>query len=82
MHALKHARVLQNFTQMELQFHSKVSQCRISMAENGWITLSEDEKSRIERALNRVGRVDWDKPSLLRRKRQDISSKIGAHNEA
>ena len=53
------ARLIANIKQLELQKATGINQSRISAIENGHVKPSANEKSRLEKALNLNGAIDW-----------------------
>ncbi len=68
-------RFLKRLTQIELQAKSGVLQSRISMAENGYITLRQDEREKIEKVLNMKGTIDWEGSIKNKKIRKNIKTK-------
>jgi transcriptional regulator with XRE-family HTH domain len=55
---LKEARFVLGMTQYDLYFMTGIDQSRISYIERGYVSPQDDEKQKIENALER--RISWD----------------------
>ena len=66
---LKKARFIRGKTQFELRLLTGIHQSRISVIEKGYVVPRDDEKERLEAALNT--KIDWDEN--IRQKLQEIA---------
>jgi len=60
MNRLKEHRARKRITQFELRLKTGIHQSKISLAENGYIELSSEEKEKIARALSVCVDEIWD----------------------
>lgn len=66
MLALRQARKFRGYSQYDLEAHSNVHQSRISLAENGYLRLRDDEKQAIAHALEMtVDLIEWPERNAL-----------------
>ena len=64
--SLREYRFRKRITQFGLRCKTGIHQTKISLAENGYITFSENEKARIAAALGvHASEIDWDNGRLL-----------------
>ncbi|MDY6986958.1 MAG: helix-turn-helix transcriptional regulator [Thermodesulfobacteriota bacterium] len=60
MNRMKELRARKRMTQFDLRLKTGIHQSKISLAENGYIQLTSEEKEKIARALNVSVNEIWD----------------------